>query len=116
MQLADRIAVHNRAHPRGRCLLMPYDDLNPGLSRPLERMGNERKSSVTETLAKFRLVDHIDAILSTVVPRIIDAVLDQRKTGGGNGGGGAGVAEPGLDLGDEPRRAVRRWTKPLRHD
>lgn len=104
IQIADRIGVYNAAHPSSRCLLVPYDDLNPILDHFHERMGNERKPNVGETLAKIRLVDHMDGILSIVVPRMVDALLKERQD------------QDPLDLGPEPRRAIRRCDPALRHE
>lgn len=104
IQITDRIAAHNAAHPGSRCLLIPYDDLNPILDRFNERMGNERKPNTLETLAKLRLVDHIDAMLSIIVPRMVDSLLKERQD-----------HDP-LDLGPEPRRAIRRGDQTLRQE
>lgn len=104
IQIADRVAVYNARHPDRRCLLVAYDDLNPILDHFNERMGNERKPNVPETLAKLRLVDHMDGILSMVVPRVVDALLKERQD-----------QEP-LDLGPEPRRAIRRCESALRQE
>ena len=105
MQLADRIAFFNKGKTRDRCFLITYDDLNPILGRFVERIGNERKVPLTETLGKFRLVDHIDAVLASVVPGIVDRVLGQRAD------------EPGRpDLGEDPRRVARKLDKSLRTD
>lgn len=104
IQIADRAAIFNAANPTARCLLIPYDDLNPILDRFSERMGNERKPNIPETLAKLRLVDHMDAILSIVVPRIVDTVLKERQD------------QDPLDLGTEPRRAIRKCDVALRQE
>lgn len=104
IQIADRIAVYNAANPQSRCLLVPYDDLNPILDHFHERMGNERKPNIGETLAKIRLVDHMDGILSIVVPRMVDALLKERQD------------QDPLDLGVEPRRTIRRCEPALRHE
>lgn len=104
LQLADRVASYNAAHPQGKCLWIAYDDWNPFLSRFVERVGSERKPNVSETLAKIRLVDHMDAVLLTAVPPIVDAMLDARKP------------DSPVDLGAEPRKVARKWEKRLRQD
>lgn len=132
IQLTDRIAAYNRASPQAKCLLIPYDDLNPILDRFCERTPAERKSkSATpeSPLMRFRLVDHIDAMLSIVVPRLVDAVLrerrDQRAATASAGGhpvaiageaGAATGASAGLDLGDDARKRMRKLETGYRQD
>lgn len=115
MQLEDRVRAFNAEQvAKGslsearRCLLVPYDELNPILDRFFERVAGERKTSdsghITETLKKFRLVDHIDAILSLIVPRVVNELFNDRVTG------------DRIDLGPEPRRHVRKLDVPVRQD
>lgn len=104
LQLTDRVAQFNAANPGARCLLISYDDLNPVLDRFNERVGSERKPNINETLAKIRLTDHLDAVHSVVVPRIVDAVLKERPD------------QSPMDLGPEPRKALRASEPGVRHD
>lgn len=114
IQLAERIAEYNKAHPTDRCLLVAYDELNPILDRFHERMAGsagEKKrddtgagGGVAGVFRKFRLVDHIDAILSIVTPRVIGELF--RDPDG---------AQP-IDLGPEPRRTARRLDPLVRHE
>jgi hypothetical protein len=104
LQLTDRVALFNEQNPAARCLLVSYDDLNPVLDRFNERVGSERKPNINETLAKIRLTDHIDAILCVVVPRLVDSVLKERPD------------QTPLDLGPEPRKALRACEPGVRHD
>lgn len=124
IQLADRIAAYNAAHPQAKCLLIPYDDLNPILDRFCERAPAERKSKSSGSqpespLMRFRLVDHIDGLLSIVVPRIVDAVLRERRDeqtakpdARGVAAPASAAANPGsgliLSLGDESPSAIRK--------
>ncbi len=105
MQLGDRLAEHNEEAPDARCLFLPYDDLNPVLDRFIERVSGGRDADVTDILAKFRLVDHIDAMLLAVVPKVVDVLLQQRTADG----------EP-LDLGTDARRNARRLSESQRQD
>jgi hypothetical protein len=73
-QLGRRILEHNAANPGAKILLVPYDDLNAVCDRIHEKLGSK---SPLESLQKIRLVDHVDAILHRVVPRIVDALLDE---------------------------------------
>jgi hypothetical protein len=106
IQLAERVDEFNRKHPNDRCLLVAYDELNPILDRFFERMAGEKKKDegVAQTFRKFRLVDHIDAILSIVVPRLVSELFREPS-----------VAQ-GMDLGPEPRRQARRLDVVLRHE
>jgi hypothetical protein len=105
IQLAERLAAHNSANPGSRCLLVPYDDLNPILDRFVDRVADTgRKRNVTDALGKFRLVDHIDAILAMVVPRIVDTLLNEP------------VDPDLLNLGPEPRKSARKMDLSQRRD
>lgn len=73
-QLGRRILDHNAAHPGAKVLLLGYDDLNAFCDRIHEKLGSK---TALESLQKIRLVDHVDAILHRVVPRIVDALLDE---------------------------------------
>jgi hypothetical protein len=101
LQIADRLAAHNAQHPEAKVLLVAYDDLNAVLDRFHERMGGK---DPLESFEKFRLVDHIDAILGQVVPRIVDTLLNQRRD-----------QEP-IDLGPEARRVARRLDPSAKRD
>lgn len=103
LQLSDRVAQYNRTHPQAKCRWIAYDDWNPFLARFVERVGNERKPNLGETIAKLRLIDHMDAILLIAVPPIVDAILD------------SGKGEE-TEFGSEPRKVVRKWDKRLRQD
>ncbi|HYF15824.1 MAG TPA: hypothetical protein VD971_12215 [Phycisphaerales bacterium] len=72
LQVSRKISEHNVANPGAKVLLVPYDDLNPFLDRLHERAGGK---TYLESLQRVRLVDHMDAILHTVVPRLVDALL-----------------------------------------
>jgi hypothetical protein len=99
LQIARRIAEHNLANPGAKVLLVAYDDLNGVLDRVHERVGGK---TPLESLQKLRLVDHLDAVLSAVVPRVVDAVL------------GSGP-EP-IDLPEDTKSILRRLDTTLRGD
>jgi len=101
MQIAARVREHNAGHPTAKVLLVAHDDLNAHLGAFHERTGSR---TPLESFQSLRLVDHLDALMITIVPRVVDAVLD---------GPGAGEM---IDLGDEPRRAVRRLDAGARRD
>jgi hypothetical protein len=72
LQISRRIAEHNVSNPGAKVLLVPYDDINSYLDRLRERVPGK---TVLESLQKMRLVDHMDAMLHIVVPRLVDAML-----------------------------------------
>jgi hypothetical protein len=72
LQIEDEITSHNRQHPDERCLVIAYDELNPVLDRYARHSGKTPADKAIET---FRLVDHIDAMMSAIVPRIVDQVI-----------------------------------------
>lgn len=104
LQLEERIAAYNAAHPQARALLVAYDDLNPFLDRFYARMSAGGKLDPGETFKKLRQVDHLDALVTLVVPRMVDALLNDRSD------------EGALDLGSEPRRTARRLDAGLKRD
>ena len=80
LQISEHIAAYNRANPGGRVLLVPYDELNPVLDRFVARVlpaMRDKRATPADALKLFRLVDHIDGMLGQVVPRLVDAVLEQ---------------------------------------
>jgi hypothetical protein len=109
LQIADHIARHNAQYPQARLLLVPYDDLNAMLDRYHRRVGGK---SASEAFQKFRLVDHLDAILATVVPRLADRVLERPSEARAQ----ATPRDTMLDLGPEARKVARRLDLPARQD
>ncbi len=105
-QIERRLAAYNAGHAAERALLIAYDDLNPTLDRFHARFaGSGRGAPKTpdEIVGRFRQVDHLDAILLLVVPRLVDALL----------GRPAGSA---IELPGDARRIVRRLDPRLRRD
>jgi hypothetical protein len=105
LQIAERVAAHNARHPQSKVLMVAYDDLNAVLDRYYRKVGGK---SPQEALAKFRLVDHIDAIVGQVVPRVVDGVLGAPD--------GSPPEHGRLELGPDPRRAARRFDGATKRD
>lgn len=101
LQITQRIARFNAEHPDRKILLIPYDDLNAFLDKFHERV---HAKTPLESFQKFRVVDHVDALMLLVVPRLVDAIL------------GVAATEDSLDLGNEPRKVARRLPVALRRD
>lgn len=110
LQLADRLNAYNAAHPEARCMWIGLDDLNPVLARFVERTKVERKATVADTLGKFRLVDHIDAIMTAGVAAVVDATIKERSPT--VGAGAAAVVEPR----EEIRKIIKKMDGSTRRD
>ncbi|GJQ30931.1 MAG: hypothetical protein HBSAPP03_28150 [Phycisphaerae bacterium] len=72
IQIARRVEAFNAANPGAKVLCVAYDDLNQALDQLHDRLGSK---AAIESLQKMRLVDHVDAVMGQVVPRLVDAVL-----------------------------------------
>lgn len=83
LQIVDQIARYNREHPDRRVLVIEYDDFNPFLDCFRDRLFG-RKRRPERTLESWRLWDHMDAILTLGVSRVVDGLL------GSAAGGAAG--------------------------
>jgi hypothetical protein len=101
LQMADRIRRHNREQSERRVLLVPYDDLSGALERLHAFHGG---ATPDDSFNKVRLVDHLDAILAAVVPRVVDAFLGRAREG------------DAVDLGADVRRGIRRLDAGMRRD
>lgn len=78
LQIVDELAAYNRAHPDRRCLVIEYDDFNPFLDAFRDRFrGRNRRPE--RLLSHWRLWDHMDAILSLGVTRLVRAVTGSRN-------------------------------------
>lgn len=74
LQIVDSVARFNREHPDRRVLVIEYDDFNPFLDAFRDRLfGRQRRAD--RSLESWRLWDHMDAILTLGVTRLVDKVL-----------------------------------------
>lgn len=100
LQIVDQIARFNREHPDRRVLVVEYDDFNPFLDAFRDRLFGRRRRA-DRSLESWRLWDHMDAILTLAVTRLVDKIL--------NAGTAAAGAEPiSLDQLDALPRPQRR--------
>ncbi len=77
MQMRNELRAHNRTTPRERSFIIEYDDFNPFLDNFRERMlGRNRQPE--KMLKKWRLWDHMDAILVIGVTKMVDRVLNYK--------------------------------------
>lgn len=81
LQMIEQLTEHGRKHPDRRVFVVEYDDFNPFLDTFHERMASFSRSP-ERTLSRFRLWDHMDAILSLAVTQLVDDILHDRANGG----------------------------------
>lgn len=121
LQIQHAVTLHNQNEPQNKVLLIAHDDLTAFLERlhaRLVRQTRKGQTTPTDSFKQTRLVDHLDAVLGNVVPRLVDALLENSSGVGGGAGAGAGMMnDPSvLDLGPEPRRVARGLDKQTRRD
>jgi hypothetical protein len=112
LQMGERVADYNAAHPGQKVLLIAYDDLNAALDRYHRRVGGK---APLEAFQKFRLVDHIDAILVQIVPRLMDLIVSPLGRAPSPGPPASSPAEK-LELGGDVRRELRKLPASERRD
>lgn len=96
LQIEDSVDAFNQAHTDNRVFLIAYDDLNGVLDHLHQRSGNDKPE---KTFSKIRLVDHIDAMLSSGVTRLVGEIL-----------------EPPAEGSRAVRKAARKLSGPARDD
>ncbi len=79
LQMEQHIANYNQANPHARCFVISYDDFNPFLDQFRTRVRRQRLPE--KVLNEFQLWDHIDAILSLSVTKIMDGIFRTRTKG-----------------------------------
>ncbi len=92
LQIQEQIETFNADHPNQKTLIIAYDDLNPVLDRFARHL---KGKTPLENLEQFRLIDHIDGILSVIIPDIVTTLCDQS-------------AEPPVELGVDARKISRQ--------
>ncbi|MDZ4821261.1 MAG: hypothetical protein SGJ20_20055 [Planctomycetota bacterium] len=74
LQIARHLEKYNSEHPTARLYTIEYDDFNPFLDRFRDTL-SKRKQRTDRVLAEWKLWDHMDAILSLAVTRLVDRIL-----------------------------------------
>ncbi len=69
LQVVSEIERHNQANPTQRVFVVTYDDFNPFLDHFRAAV---RGRDADEALQRFRLEDHMDAILALGVTKLVD--------------------------------------------
>ncbi|MBL8757332.1 MAG: hypothetical protein JNK35_02750 [Phycisphaerae bacterium] len=111
LQLGEHIAAFNAANPGRRALLVAMDQLGEVLDRFAARVLptlREKKATLPDALTRFRLVDHIDAVLGQAVPRLVDAVLEQAQR--------PAERAATIEAGPEVKRTVRGLDRAMKLD
>ena len=75
LQAAAELESYNHANPSERVFVISYDDFNPYLDSCRRAI---RASTMDDVLASWRLQDHIDAILSIGVTKLIDLLTSEK--------------------------------------
>jgi len=115
LQMATSAAAYNAMNPSRRVLLVSHDDLAGPLQHLHDRLRTVKRgkeSTPLDSLRQMRLADHVDALLCALVPRLVDAALEQTPPP-------AASAErqiDRIDLGPEPRKSLRRLDRALKRD
>ncbi|MGQ0628454.1 MAG: hypothetical protein ACT4PL_10200 [Phycisphaerales bacterium] len=113
LQIAEHVAAYNHANPGARILLVPFDELNPVLDRFVARVLpsiRDKKAGPAEALKLLRLVDHLDGMLLQVVPRLVDALLEDGQSRM------AGDRAAAIDLGTDIKKQARALSRTLKRD
>ncbi|MCA8989708.1 MAG: hypothetical protein KDA78_18820 [Planctomycetaceae bacterium] len=77
MQMRNELLKHNATAGNERSFIIEYDDFNPFLDNFRERM-HGRNRQPEKMLRKWRLWDHMDAILVLGVTKLVDRILKDR--------------------------------------
>ncbi len=77
LQVARHLEEFNREHPDERVFVITYDDFNPFLDRFREAV-RYRRSNPEKLLQRWKLWDHIDAILSIGVTSLVDSITSEK--------------------------------------
>lgn len=77
LQVVEGLERFNREQPDRRMFVIEYNDFNPYLDRLAERSGSWRRNA--EQVPRWRLWDHMDAILSLGVTQLVNHVIRARR-------------------------------------
>jgi len=78
LQIARHLADYNADHPEHQVFVVEYDDFNPFLDRFRECLSG-RNRRPDRTLARWRLWDHMDAVLSLAATQLVDRILEVKQ-------------------------------------
>ncbi len=75
LQAESELEAHNQTNPVERVFVISYDDFNPYLDNCKASTG---AAEMDEVLEKWRLEDHMDAILSLSVTKLVDLLTAEK--------------------------------------
>lgn len=75
LQATSELEKYNREHPHERVFVISYDDFNPYLDHFRDAV---RAKDTTQALTRWRLQDHMDAILAQGVTQLVDSLSTER--------------------------------------
>ncbi|MBX6312432.1 MAG: hypothetical protein IRY99_05855 [Isosphaeraceae bacterium] len=75
LQAAAELEAYNQAHPGERIFVIEYDDFNPFLDHFRAAV---RARDANDALKRWRLQDHMDAILALGVTKLVDQLTSER--------------------------------------
>src|SRR5438309_947014 len=75
LQVTSELESYNNGHPDARVFVISYDDFNPFLDHFRDAL---RARDAGEALGRWRLQDHMDAILALGVTQLIDALTAEK--------------------------------------
>ncbi len=75
LQVTSELESYNAAHPDARVFVISYDDFNPFLDHFRDSV---KARDAGEALQRWRLQDHMDAILALGVTQLIDALNSEK--------------------------------------
>ena len=78
LQIVRHLADYNAEHPESRVFAVEYDDFNPFLDRFRETLSGRRRRT-ERLLERWKLWDHMDAILSLGVTQLVDRILGVKQ-------------------------------------
>lgn len=76
LQATAELEAHNEQHPDKRVLVVSYDDFNPFLDHFRSAV---RTGDAGQALTRWRLQDHMDAILALAVTKIVDELIAEKQ-------------------------------------
>ena len=108
LQIARHLAEHNRRNPLRRVFVIQYDDFNPFLDK--FRDGLWGSKAPEQVLQQWMLWDHMDAILSLGVTKLVDRIV---QSPGASSNGAGGTADDGDDVKIDLSRLSRHQARDL---
>ncbi|MEL6330564.1 MAG: hypothetical protein AAFR38_12975 [Planctomycetota bacterium] len=99
MQIEERVRAHNARSPDAKQLIILYDDLDPFVGEMQARFGSTKDAMAA--FNKYRLVDHLDAVLSLAVGRLVSSLV---------------LGRGDSEFGEEAGRTGRRMPPAMKQD